>query len=288
MIVNVPDNKSKIRKSMRKLGALLIGLVVSGNLYGQRFEPATIENSEVLLVVSQAVKDTFYIQISLPLDYDHTDQKYPVIYVLDANRSFGLTTDISRWLTFGDEVLPAIIVGISYNKDWWQKRSRDYTPTKDKMKNWGDWPMAGGADMFIFSIKHEINTRLAQYRIDWTNRTIIGLSFGGLFVNYALFRFPHMFDNYLMVSPALIWDNKYLFSLTREELKSNKSAIRVFTAIGTLDEEKIITPWRQMNSSINSGKYERISWISEEYHNQTHLSVLPIAITDGLKNLLGK
>jgi uncharacterized protein len=264
--------------------SLFIGLIAQSSLYGQDGGRVTIDSSNEILVVSR-VKDTFYIQVSLPLDYGQTNKKYPIIYVLDADRTFGLTTDISRWLTFGEEVPSTIIVGIAYKNNWWQKRSRDYTPTKDKIMNWGDWPLAGGADIFMSTIKNEINASLSKYKIDWSNRTIIGLSFGGLFVNYVLFKSPDMFDNYLMVSPALIWNDKYLFSLNREALKSRKSIIKAFTAIGTLDEEKIIIPWRQMNYLIVSEKYEKVSWTFKEYDNQTHLSVLPIAITDGLKKL---
>lgn len=268
------------------ISSLLFVLAAQNTFYGQEFKSVTIDNSDEMLFVSEQVKDTFYIQVSLPLDYQQANKKYPVVYVLDADRTFGLATDISRWLTFGQDAKSAIIVGISYKNNWWQKRSRDYTPTKDKMKNWGDWPLAGGADIFLSAIKNEINSLLNKYRIDWANRTIIGLSFGGLLANYALFKSPGMFDNYLIISPALIWDDKYLFSLSHDSLESTASVIKVFTAIGKMDEEKIITPWRQMNSLMQSRKYEKISWIYKEYEHQDHLSVLPIAITDGLKSLL--
>lgn len=271
----------------KQVVSILFVFLVQSSLLGQELKSVEVDSSYEILLFSQQVKDTFYIQVSLPFDYGLTNREYPIIYVLDADRTFGLTTDISRWLTFGQEIPPTIIVGISYKKNWWQKRSRDYTPTKDKIKNWGDWPLSGGADIFISVVNNEINALLKKYRIDWSNRTIIGLSFGGLFVNYVLFKSPFMFDNYLIISPALIWDNKFLFSVNREDLKSNKSAIKVFTAIGAMDEKKIITPWKEMNYLIKSEIYEKVSWTFREYKNQTHLSVLPIAVTEGLKSLLG-
>jgi uncharacterized protein len=265
---------------------VLLVIPALGTVFGQKSATVTIDNSEEFILISNQVRDTLYVQVSLPLDYQNNKLSYPIIYVLDSDRTFGIATDISRWLTFGQEIPPSIIIGVTYKNNWWQKRSRDYTPTKDKVKNWGDWPLAGGADNFISSIKNEINSALAKYRVDWSNRTIIGLSFGGLFANYAMFKSPDTFDNYIIISPALIWDNKYLFTLNREILRANKTPIKIFTAIGTLDEEKIIEPWRQMNTLIQTEKFEKVSWTTKEYERQTHISVLPFAITDGLKNLM--
>jgi predicted alpha/beta superfamily hydrolase len=279
---------SKTLTNRYYLISVLLVFSVPWTAYGQESKTVAVENAEEFIIISEHVKDTFYIQVSLPLDYENDKKKYPVVFVLDADRTFGIATDISRWLTFGQEIPPSIIVGISYKNNWWQKRSRDYTPTKDKMKNWGEWPLAGGADKFKSSIEHEINPALDKYRINWTNRTIVGLSFGGLFANYTLFNSPHIFDNYLIISPALIWDNKYLFTLDLGKLRDNKNQVKIFTAIGTLDEEKIVTSWRQMNQLILSEKFEKINWVTKEYEGQTHISVLPMAITDGLKVLIGE
>lgn len=232
-------------------------LTVSWTLSGQTLREVSIDQSEELLLVSKQIKDTFHIHISIPDEYYRVNRNYPIVYVLDSDKTFGMATDISRWLTFGEDLQPVLIVGISYRTNWWQKRSRDYTPNEDKLKNWGEWPLAGGADNFIVFIEKELNSSLAKYRVDWSNKTIIGLSFGGLFANYALLRNPALFDKYLIISPALIWNDKYLFSMSRNNLKQVKSNIKVFTAIGTLDENKIIDPWEFTTMSLQSATMTR-------------------------------
>ena len=65
-------------------------------------------------------------------------KEYPVVYLLDADKSVGMAKDIADWLMFGKEIQDIIIVGISYSKDdetWWQNRSRDYIPTSDTLSD---------------------------------------------------------------------------------------------------------------------------------------------------------
>ena len=245
-----------------------------------------IESSREFPIYSEAVDDTFHIQVSLPPGYSTQETNYPIIYLLDSDRSFGLVNGIAFWLKFDRLIPDVIIVGIAYKKQWWQKRSRDYTPTRGSEKDWGGWALAGGSDHFLNFIDKELNSKLKDFRIDWTNKTIIGHSFGGIFATYALFNKPHLFDNYISISPALNWDDKYLFNTSVENLQSKTSKSIVFTAIGELDRENIVTPWREFNKYVEENKIPNLDWYSIEYKDQTHSSVLPVAITDGLRKVL--
>lgn len=271
---------------MRTITAFL--LLPASLLWGQQKKGVDLKTIESLLVYSSEVGDSFLIQVALPSSFTNSGETYPVVYVLDANKSFGMATDIVDWLSFGGEIPEAVVVGISYQQDWWQKRSRDYTPTMDKTNPWGEWPLAGGADKFIRFIDVELNPTIeARYRIDKTNQTLVGLSFGGLFAQYVLLARTELFDNYLIVNPALVWNNNYVFGLTKDFITTHQNTkIRVFTAVGLLDEERIIEPWKRMNELMHSQPLANLSWIARAYENHTHFSLLPIAMTDGLKVLL--
>ncbi|MBI5913922.1 MAG: alpha/beta hydrolase [Bacteroidetes bacterium] len=266
----------------------LLFLFVNQFLFSQEPGKVTLDNTAAFPIYSTIIKDSFIIQIAFPDNFRNSEKKYPAIYILDSNRTFGMAKDIVDWLSFGTEIPETVVVGISYQQDWWQKRSRDYTPTTGKMNNWGEWPMAGGADNFIRFIETELNPIIeSRYKIDRDNQTIVGLSFGGLFANYVLFSKPELFDNYLMINPALIWNDRFIFGIGEDfKSKVQDSKIKVFTAVGMLDEVRIIEPWKEMNEMIKSQFPANVLWISKAYENQTHLSLLPAALTDGLKILL--
>ncbi len=267
---------------MNKYFFIFCFLLLSGIVFGQN-NSVSLTLTDEFIIASNKVEDTFYIQVSFPNNYENSDRVYPVIYLLDADASFGMVKGITWWLNFEQIIPDVIIVGIAYKKGWWQKRSRDYTPTKVSKNNWGKWPNSGGADNFLAFIDEELNPSLAKYRINWKNKTIVGHSFGGVFATYALLTKPEIFDNYISLSPALIWGNNYLMTLTLEKLKNKKSKTLVYTAVGELDEVNIVEPWKVFNEYIGQETIETLRWNKKIYTNQTHSSVLAVAISDGLR-----
>jgi hypothetical protein len=62
---------------------------------------------------SSTMKRTFDISVGLPLSYAAEPEKsYPAIIVLDGNRMFGMTLDITRGLNASGEVEDLIIINI--------------------------------------------------------------------------------------------------------------------------------------------------------------------------------
>ncbi len=271
---------------MKKIWISLVLFINWGTLFGQ--SNVALGTSFEIPMYSESIGDSLFIQIALPADYGTGEKEYPVIYLLDSDRSFGMVKGICWWLNF-DKVIPnVIIVGLAYKKDWWQKRSRDYTPTKDHARNWGDWPIAGGSEQYLEFIERELNPILTEYRINWKEKTIIGHSFGGILATYSLFHKPTLFGNYISISPALIWDNHYLAKMNYKQLEDNTVELYVFTAIGELDSEKITSTWSDFNDLMESRNLENLKWEPRKYEDQTHSSVLPIAISDGLRKVFSE
>ena len=67
-----------------------------------------------------------------------------------------------------------------------------------------------------------------KYRITNT-KTIIGQSLGGLLTTEILFKQPELFDNYVIVSPSLWWDNGSLLDEMPAEVGAQK---KIFIAVG--------------------------------------------------------
>ncbi len=275
---------------MRSLCFLTI--VVAASLYAQpqsTQQAVQLANTVLHILPAKAINDTFRIEVALPSSYASSENSFPVVYLLDSDMSFGLARDIVGWLTWAREIPQVIVVGISYGgttEQWWDKRSRDYSPTRDTSGIWGSqWPLAGGAGAFKGFLRTELFPFIqGTYRTLPNDRAIVGLSLGGLFATYALFTDPSMFSRYIIVGPALLWDNKSAFDY-EAGFNSNQSDIsaRVFTAVGAKDEDNVTQPWQQFNAVIATRKYKDLIWSQYTFPDETHISVFPGALTRGLK-----
>jgi predicted alpha/beta superfamily hydrolase len=233
----------------------------------------------------------FTIQVCLPVDYDST-KSYPAVYLLDADKSIGMAKDIGDWLMFRHEIRDIIRVGISYDKDdntWWINRSRDFIPTQDTLSSFGKyWPKAGGADHFLDFVEVDLMPEIEiKFNIDTADGGIIGFSFGGLLVAYAMFTRPDMFKNYIIISPALVWDSSLIGQLESDFYMAGKALDKkVFVSISSEDsKELIIDPTRALVDSLKSRKYKGLELIYECYENETHFSGYPRALTTGLRRI---
>lgn len=191
------------------------------NLAKRDLEPGQsavrIKNSTIDTLTSRFTGDTYDIYISYPGNYEKSKKKYPVLVVLDAEVNFGAISYITQRL-IKDKLIPELlVVGVAFQGEtdedtYYSLRCRDYTPTIDKAfeqahKNYKSG--SGGAENFAKFLSLELFPYLtSHYPIKTTDKTIYGHSFGGLFGVYMLKNHPALFDNYLLLSPSLWWDDK--------------------------------------------------------------------------------
>jgi uncharacterized protein len=272
--------------------SLLLVSTLLGNALCQDIK-VNLDQTHANWLDSKIVGDRYLIQTFIPDQKTVPIDSLPIVFVLDADMSFGLVYDIVRWLQWGREIPAVAVVGISYGtgqKDWWSKRSRDFSESKDVTKLWGDWPLAGGGSNFKNFIEKELFKFLeTEYNLKGDTRTIIGLSFGGLFCADILFSKPELFDNYIILGPALLWNDKEIFK-QESKYSENHSTINanVFTAIGKLDNEDITKPWVDFITQVKSHNYKGLTINTRIIEDETHLSMLPVSVTRGLKTILTK
>lgn len=260
-----------------------------GNLFSQDLK-VSLDQTHAKWLDSKIVGDKYLIQTYIPDQKTITNDSLPIVFVLDADMSFGLVYDIVRWLQFGREIPYVAVVGISYGtgqKDWWTKRSRDFSESKDATKFWGDYPLAGGAANFKSFIEKELFQFLeTEYNLKGNSKTIIGLSFGGLFCADVLFSKPELFDNYIILGPALLWNDKEIFK-QESRFAENHSTVNanVFFSIGALDTEDITKPYYDFVNQVKSRNYNELKIDTWTIENETHLSMLPSGVARGLKTI---
>lgn len=282
----------KLETNMKRiLIAFTMFVAALQNAQPQSNLPAVqLANTERHVFAGTAVADTFYIEVALPANYAGTSRSFPVMYLLDSDMSFGMARDIVNWLDWADEIPAIIVVGISYGgttDTWWDKRSRDYTPTRVYSGPWGSWPYSGGAAAFKTFLKDELFPFIEKtYRTIPDDRTIVGLSFGGLFAAYVLFTDSAMFHRYITVSPALLWDDRIIFDYEAAFFEQRKVlTAQVFTAVGLKDASNVIPSWNDFNSVLASRKYDGLNWVQHTFSDETHISVFPAALSHGLKSI---
>lgn len=277
---------------MRYLSSALLLILVPCHsaLFAQEIPATTTTYRHIL--VSVTVGDEYIVDVHVPTSYATSSQSYPVLYVLDGDKSSGMAKDVVDWLSWSGEIPELVVVAISYGgaRDvWWQKRSRDYTPSIDRGRVWGDWPLAGGGEAFKQFLMTELFPLVDErYRTQITDRAVAGTSFGGLFAMYSLFTTPSLFQRYIAVGPTLIWDDEHMWEYEQSYSESHGFlAANVFTAVGRLDESEVVDPWERFNALVLGREYEGLNWISHTFDGETHISVWPGAFSRGLRSVYG-
>jgi predicted alpha/beta superfamily hydrolase len=127
----------------------------------------------------------------------------------------------SPWINRGPE---AIVVGVA-NVD----RKRDYTDESASAADKKELPASGGSAAFISFLDDEVIPLIEKsYRANDSN-TLVGQSLGGLLATEILYRHSNMFDNYLIVSPSLEWDDERWLMAEPAYIANSKS---VYIAVG--------------------------------------------------------
>jgi predicted alpha/beta superfamily hydrolase len=147
------------------------------------------------------------ILIHLPRDYAFSEQKYPVLYVLDAEFFFQQAASTVEFLSelkyINVQPIPQMIIVGIVNVD----RNRDYTPTYAPEQPGGlRFPTSGKAERFLEFLNTELFSFIdSNYKTE-PFRILSGWSLGGLLTVHTYFEHNHLFSAYLAISPSLWWD----------------------------------------------------------------------------------
>lgn len=268
----------------------VIVLMVMGCLSYSPFEidEVTIPNTEDQILNSSTNGQSYQIYIALPQEYDaEISKSYPVIYVLDGNAWFGVTTTITRMMAFGNELSDVIVVGIGYSTDSIDEilkfREMDFTPTQINENT-------GGAEQFLRFLEKDLISYVdSNYRTKEDDRTLVGKSHGGLFALYSLFQAPGIFSRYVVISPTLWWDDRIIFEYEEAFAATHTDMpIDIFLAVGSEEPEskyRMISNLRELQTKLEGRQNERIEIDMVVMENETHSSITAGAISKGIRTV---
>jgi predicted alpha/beta superfamily hydrolase len=121
-------------------------------------------------------------------------------------------------------------------------RVKDFTPTKQSNaeRNITHTPeefVQGGAKDFLRVLTEEVLPDVGELiKVDRDKVTLLGFSLGGLFGLYTMFTQASLFQTYLIISPSIWYNDKYILSLFpkfKERILAESTARpRVYLAAG--------------------------------------------------------
>jgi predicted alpha/beta superfamily hydrolase len=257
-----------------------------------QLKPVCLDNTEQFSITSKYVAgENYIVQVGLPIGYAPSKKSYPVLYVLDGDKSFGMTKEIADWLMWSKEIMDIIVVGISYGQGmdaWWQKRARDFSHCDDTIIFKGWFKQTGGAQNFLKFVKNELFPVINKnYKTNQDSTAIMGISLGGMLNTYVLFTQPDLFKGYIIIAPCLVWNNKSILKMEEEYFSNHKDLNKlVYMTYGSLDsKEVIINSTYELVQTIQKRNYESLKFTSRIFEGETHISVFSTALTNGLKSI---
>lgn len=173
------------------------------------------------------------LNIYTPEGYNQNDAlSYPVIYLLDgsADEDFIHIVGLVQYNSFSwvHRLQPSIVVGIA-NTD----RKKDFTYPTTIAEDRKNFPSTGHSDKFIAFIEKELQPFIEKNYKTTSSKTIIGESLGGLLASEILFKKPSLFNQYIIVSPSLWWDNASLLQQPTDILAASiKQPTGIYIGVG--------------------------------------------------------
>jgi predicted alpha/beta superfamily hydrolase len=164
-------------------------------------------------------------------------EKPITIYVLDAQWNFPAIAAMHANIEALGHVPPVYYIGVGYQDEsrgevHERNRTRDYTPTsfrpaepKTHFLQPRDYEGSGGGDAFLNVLEREIIPFVERrFVVDPSVRGLVGKSMSGLLATPALLTRPALFSHYLIISPALWWDDYFLDHAQRAVMRAERGS----------------------------------------------------------------
>jgi len=243
-----------------------------------RRDPIVI--GEKVTIRSEILNEERELLIYKPKGYDQSQEKYPVLYMLDPDMIFYYASGHLRGLHRIQRIPEVIAVGVR-NTD----RSRDMTPTKSNRRT------GGGADDFIRFLGEELIPFVDTHYRTQPYRILFGISESGMFTIYTLLTAPDLFDAYLASSPSLWWDKRLLLTKAETvfEMRPKYGSEKfLFMALGGRDDifirdtDHIISSVKSFCRTLEKKAPDGLEWHLKTFehgdHQTTPMFFLPVAL----------
>ena len=260
--------------------------------------PFEVPASQVVDLPASLNGVAYQLYVHVPSQCGSAEQRIcRVVYMLDAEYSFGLAALIGTHLADRGQSPPFISVAVGFRdkSQYRLNRTRDYTPYHHPTGGYGNemQRMSGGGPAFLEFLQRQVVPFVeARFPASAEGRTLVGHSYGGLFATYAWMSAPELFENYIIVSPSLWYaDGRPLRDLERTCASGALTGERsMFLAVGDHEEQPengraMVSDLRRMHEILGRCSARRVSSALRVYEDETHASIFPAALSTGIRVL---
>ena len=276
-------------------------------LLAQTAEPTSFQHPFNLKVYDLPVASNgieYQLIIREPLRPPAEGEKSSTFYFLDATANMPAAATMSYNYEYFNYIPSAYFVGIGYKNEegtFWKEenRTRDYTPVEftppaghflENSKK--DWVGSGGAPAFFDVVQNQIIPYVeSNFDVDKTDRVLIGKSTSGLGATYAALNRPGLFNRYVIISPAIWWDDWMLPREDRWVMRSARETAdteyptetRLYFAVGEAEERlDLVTDLYVLANSLRKRRNENLKVYLDVLPGEQHEGVFPAAFMRGI------
>lgn len=272
-------------------------LLLSATVIAQKGRNNSLKTKPFVLGVideiqSKELSEKRTLNIYLPEGYNAKDTiKYPVVYLLDgsAAEDFIHVVGLYQFNSFEwiNRVPKSIVVGIATVD---RRRDFTYPTTIDSAKK--RYPTTGHSAQFINFIQKELQPYIEGKYKTTASKTIIGQSLGGLLATEILLKKSSLFNQYIIVSPSIWWDDGSLLNLSSPILEANfTQATKVYIGVGKEglvpgDKPRVMeVDANLLVDKIKSSKSRNITVYFDYLPGEDHATIMHQAVFNALRYL---
>jgi len=247
---------------MTKIHYIIILLFTINQIVSQNLNEGKVFGNSIILK-SDILQEDRDIQIFLPTNYEKNSKKYPVLYVIDAQRYFLNGVAFQQNLTWQEIVPEFIVVGI--NTDAVKRRNLFY---KESSK-------------FIQFMEKELIPNInAKYKT-LDERIYFGWEMAaGLGIQIFAIK-PSLFKGFLLSSPTHISKDR-LEMVSRMLINNTQHNLKLYAALGTV-ENWATESMASLDSIFQAHPAKNIQWKYNLSDNENHYTTPLTTINEGLK-----
>lgn len=282
MMDKEPSKNEKLK--MNKIITLFCFATFGQFLNAQILNQSEFTIGETIEFQSEVLNEKRDVNIYLPMGYEKDSlQKYPVIYLLDGSKDedFIHISGIVQFCSFSwiKIIEESIVVGIG-NVD----RKRDFTYPSSMEIDQKEFPSSGESGKFIRFIEEELQVLVSKKYRTTADKTLIGQSLGGLLATEILFNRPQLFDNYIIISPSLWWDDEKILKQKLDESLKGRS---IYIGVGQ-EGQTMERLAQSLFYKLSLGKKNEVKLFFKYFDKQNHGDTLHLAVYDAFEKLFKK
>ncbi len=227
-------------------------------------EDISIGAGERVVIDSEILKEERHLLVHLPSSYTKSNDKYPVLYLLDGERHFAHSILASRLLqeqNFAPELIIVAIPNVNGNT-----RQRDLGLETEK---------------FTSFLRNEVMTYIKEnYRASDSN-TLYGHSLAGYYAVSVLANYPELFDNYIAAGPPLQTKESEFYKKIASHESLDKSLY--FSSANQAEEGKrVMDALNTFVEKLEEKSPEKFNWKYELLADQTHITGYYLSLFKGM------